>query len=181
MTLTSYRDTSSMTLIISVKNDGSAPQMMKDLDDALTLVEESTSDEDLFYATIDVSGTWRPGDDELEPWDEPFLSAWKKVVENPAMHQPLAAWLDRVANLVKVSNELSGGCLGEHDEVQFGEVPATLLAFADKRFISIYTKLVNVWDMDHAVSQFDVVEKLLEEYGDTPETQALAAAIEPWT
>lgn len=148
-----------MTLIIGVQNDGSVSQITKDLNDALTLVRESLSDRDLFYATIDMSGTWRPGDPELDPWDDPFSSAWQKLVAVPTMHEPLAAWLRQVVSLIRENQDTQISCIGEHDETQFGEVPASYLAAADKRYLSIYADLLQVWDLDHAVSQFGVVDQ----------------------
>lgn len=180
MPLKPYTDTPSMTLIVSVQNDGSVAQMMNDLNDALALIEENTRDENTYYGTIDVSGTWRPGDSELEPWDEPFFSAWKKLIAMPGLHQPLATWLGRVMNLVKLSNETLFSCLAEHDTTQFAEVPASLLATADLRYVPIYTQFIKVWDMDHAVSQFEVSQHLISGHGETSETIELAAAMAPW-
>lgn len=181
MTLRPYTDTDSMTLIISVQNDGSVAQTTKDLNDALTLVRESLDDRDLYYCTIDVSGEWRPGDAELNPWEDPFRSAWQKLVDTPALRKPLAIWLGRVVALIKENQESQISCISEHDETQFGEVPASLLALADKRFVPVYTEFMKVWDLDHAVSQFDVVELLIEEHGKNSETNSLTAIVADWT
>lgn len=180
MALTPYADASSMTLIISVQNDGSVAQMSKDLNDALTLVRESLSDDDLYYSTIDLSGTWRPGDCELDPWDEPFSSAWQKLISIPAMREPLAAWLGSVVSLIKENQDNQMSCISEHDETQFGEVPASYLASADKRYVPIYADLLGVWDLGHAVSQFEVVEQLIAVHGENADTNALKETVADW-
>ncbi|UWR16690.1 hypothetical protein [Sulfitobacter sp. M368] len=180
MALTPYADASSMTLIISVQNDGSVAQMGKDLNDALTLVREGLSDVDLFHYTIDLSGTWRPGDCELAPWDEPFSSAWQKLIAIPAMREPLAAWLGSVVSLIKENQDKQFKSISEHDLTQFGEVPASYLAFADKGYVPIYTDLLGVWDLGHAVSQFGVVEQLIAAHGENADTNSLKAAVADW-
>lgn len=91
MSLTPYTDTNSRTLIISVQNNGSVAQVTKDLNDALTLVQESLSDSDLYFATIDISGTWRPGDPELNPWEETYVSAWTELLKITDLREPIAA------------------------------------------------------------------------------------------
>lgn len=180
MALVPYADANSMTLVISVQNDGSVTQMTEDLNNALTVIRERLSDRSLYFYTIDVTGTWRPGDAELYPRDEPFLSAWQNLIAEPAMREPLAAWLGQVVSLVKEANDTLSSCFSEHDEIQFGEIPATYLAAADKRYVPIYTNLLDVWDLGHAVSQFDIVEQLVELHGKNTDTDALTAAVADW-
>lgn len=181
MALKPYTDKSSMTLIISVQNDGSPRQIAKDLDDALTLVEESLDDRDTSCYTIDVSGTWRPGDGKVQPWDDPYFTAWRKLVEMPEMRAPLSSWLTRVATFVKKANETGNSCLSESDTTQFGEVPASLLAAADRRYLPVYINLLMVWDLDHAVSQLDVSKRLIKLHGNNSATKELVDYVDAWS
>ena len=180
MALRPLTDTDNLTLVLSVQNDGSVAAMTRDLNDALTLVRESLDDPDIYFVTIDVSGTWRPGDVQLDPWETHFQSAWQSLLDTPGMREPLAAWLGRVTDLLREKNKEQISCISEHDEAQFAEVPAALLATADKRYLPLYTELMKVWDLDHAVSQFYVTEQLIELHGKTPETDALAAVAQDW-
>ncbi len=180
MALQPFSDRSSMALIISVRNDGSVAQMSKDLDDALTLIKASFDDRDCYFQTIDITGTWKPGDGELVPWEEPYRSGWEALVHNPDMREPLAAWLGRVTNLVMVGNDTQISCLSEHDETQFGEVPAFLLAFADQRYLPIFIGLMKVWDLDHGVMLVEMAEQLVERHGRSAATAELVEFIKAW-
>lgn len=96
------------------------------------------------------------------------------------MRDPIADWLGRVVPLIREANDTLSSCLSEHDETQFAEVPATLLAAADRRYLSAYTSLLGVWDLGHAVTQFEAVSQLVERHGINADTDALAAAIADW-
>ena len=59
-------------------------------------------------------------------------------------------------------------------------MPASYLAAANKRFVPLYTEFLKVWDLEHAVSQFEVVEKLVELHGNNADTNALKAVVADW-
>jgi len=180
MALQPFSDRSGMAHIISVKNDGSVAQMTKDLDDALTLIKETFDDRDCYFQAIDVTGSWKPGDGELVPWEEPFRSGWEKLVNNSEMREPLAAWLGRVTNLVRLGNDTQISCMSEHDETQLGEVPAFLLAFADKRYLPVFIDLMKVWDLEHGVMLVEIAEQLVERHGRNAATAELVQIIDEW-
>lgn len=83
-------------------------------------------------------------------------------------------------SLIRENQDTQISCISEDDETQFGEVPATVLAAANKRYVPIYTDLLRVWDLDHAVRQFEVVEHLVEVHGKNAETDALTACVADW-
>ncbi len=180
MPLTPHLDRNSMALIISVRNDGSVAQMTKDLDDALTLIKESFDDRDCYFQTIDVTGTWHPGDGELVPWEEPYRIGWENLVNTPEMRESLAEWLGRVTNLVRLGNDTQISCMSEHDETQFGEIPAFLLAFADKRYLPVFIGLMKVWDLEHGVMLVEMAERLVERHGSDTATAELVEIINEW-
>lgn len=181
MALRTHNDPDSLTLIIGIDNDGTVARMRKDLDDALTLALQNSGDPDIYHVAIDMSGTWRPGDPELQPWEAPFLRAWQDVLGSPDMRRAVAEWLGRASEAIKAHYETHFSSLTEHDEVQFGEVPAVVLASTDRAYLPIFTDLLGVWDMAHSASVIELAESLIEKFGPGPDTDALAQAIEPWT
>ena len=172
MPLKPYVDESSVSLIISVHNDGSPDQVLQDLNDALIHIKDGLAQRHYCFP-IDVGGTWTPGDPEFDPFDDQHVAAWGKIVSDPEMQDGLLAWLKRCAALIKETNDTYFTCLAESDEMQFAEVPASSLAMLDARFLPVFVELMEAWDLDHAVSQFDVAESLIERYGTTSETTKL--------
>lgn len=180
MTVQQIRDYGRDTLVCSIPAGSIAggASIIEDLDAAVDIIMSAGDRYDgFFYRAIDLSGTWTPEQGAFDPWGDPSIAAWTRILDEASLHDPLLEWLDRVERIAAryLEEKLEG--LHESEESQLGEVPATLLALRSPGLVPIYTRFLKAWDLDHGVYHglncIDIVKK----HGITPETEDLLFTI----
>ena len=116
----------------------------------------------------------------FDPWKASNPRFWAEAALHPALTLRIEAWADRLAALVDYANTLplSTEGLWEFDTCLLGEPGLTTLAIADERFVPLYTRMMSLWDLGHAVEQFDVIRALVERYGLTADLEAFRSLVD---
>ena len=111
----------------------------------------------------------------FDPWTIENRRFWIEVANAESLHDDVFVLLQKMEELVRLgqSTDTSMWGLWEVDEVQFGEIPALVLAEHSRAFIPYYTKLLRCWDMDHEVLQLEAVNRIIRAHGICPETEEL--------
>lgn len=114
----------------------------------------------------------------FEPWTVENRRFWIEVANIESLRADVFALLQKMEELVRLgqSVETSMWGLWEVDEVQFGEIPAMVLAEHCRAFVPYYTKLLRCWDMDHEVLQLEAIDRIVRAHGICPETEELLFA-----
>jgi hypothetical protein len=178
-----------------VSSEREIANTFNDLDTALSKIEESLGNRDIYYFLIDIKAKGlRPGPGELDPYDgehplgprspwEVFCPAfWTKACAVPHLRQRVKDFIVRLEKTLKLAKtySLSTNGLWEHDETQFGEPLAAHLALLDVEFVPYYTRLLRQWDPGHAVHIGSAVVEIINKHGVRAETKALMSRYTEW-
>jgi hypothetical protein len=160
-----------------------------ELDIALTKLQEKIGEERHYFFLIDIVvkgapralaefSPYEPGDAFLGShncWQAFCPPFWRNASANPQSRRRIIEWIGRLEETLRLaeSRSLSTDSLWEHDETQFGEPLLTNLSLSDVQFVPLYTRLLRLWDLSHAVHQGEAVTEIVNRHGITPETKEL--------
>jgi len=163
--------------------------IFNELNIALTQIQEKIGEEGHYYFLIDIAAKgaprtlaefdpYSPGNPDLGShncWQAFCPRFWKNASKSPQSRRRITEWIDRLEETFRLaeSRSLSTASLWEHDETQLGEPLVTHLSLMDVQFVPLYTRLLRLWDISHAVHQRDVITEIVERHGITPETKEL--------
>jgi hypothetical protein len=110
-----------------------------------------------------------------DPWGGYSPDFWRSALSDPACRQRVERWVSRHLETLKRAQDAKQNTesLWEDDNTQFGEPLMFLLAAMDVTVVAHYVAFIELWDLDHQVEVWPVIEALLEKYGERPETAAL--------
>lgn len=165
MTVELFRDDNALTLVASIRNRGMPDETIADLHEALARITDSLDDESLYFRAIDLSGEWRPGNGDFDPWGSANVGAWARLAGQPQVLDRLRTWLADVETLLARHADEKHGSILESDEVLLGEVPASILAVMHLEFVPIYARFLDVWlDLNDAQKN-SVVAEIVQSHG----------------
>lgn len=173
MTVESIYDEDALMLVLSIRSSCLTDETTADLNTALAIISDSLSDNSLYYRAVDLSGTWRAGEDEFNPWDAANVDAWVEVAGRPTSLTGLRSWLADLRKLLARHQSEKHTSIWEAEEVQLGEVPLSVLAIAHLEFVPIYADFLDVWDNMNAGQQSSVVTEIVQAHGHYSEVEDL--------
>src|SRR5262245_32933126 len=169
-------------------NDG-INDVFNELNIALTKIQEKIGDEGPSFFLIDIAVKGAPRTlAEFNPYEpgDPYLGShncwqtfcppfWNNASTNLQSRRRIIEWIGRLEETLRLAEtrSLATDSLWEHDETQFGEPLVTHLSLFDVQFVPLYTRLLRLWDISHAVHQDEAVTEIVNRHGITPETEEL--------
>ncbi|MCJ2045411.1 hypothetical protein MKK58_12860 [Methylobacterium sp. J-078] len=162
-----------LSIVLSIRNSGTHVETIKDLHKALAKIASSLGKESLYYRAIDLSGTWRSGEEEFNPWAPPNISAWADLARHPETLNDLRAWLEDVERLLLRHLAEEDTSILEAEEVLLGEVPLSILAVMHLDFVPLYTRFLDVWQDQNGPQQGSIVQEIVEAHGRSKEVEDL--------
>ena len=144
-----------------------------DLNKSLEIISDSLADKSLFFRAIDLSGTWRLGAGDFDPWNSNNVAAWAKLAGQATALPDLRAWLEDLERLLARHIREMHDPMWEADEVLVGEVPLSILAVAHLEFVPIYTRFLDVWENANAPQQNSIVTEIVQAHGSCSEVEDL--------
>lgn len=171
MAIKNIHDSDMLMLVVSVQNDGSVDKTLEDLDAALDCIVDSMSDENIWFCSIDLSGKWRLGQGEFEPMGEDNVLAWCQFVADETVLPSLERWVARQEKMLIDAGEFKP--IHESEDVQLCETAISCLAMKHLSFVPVYTRFLDLWDLEHGVHQNGIIAHLLKMHGQCAEVEDL--------
>jgi hypothetical protein len=179
MPIEAIYEPSHMQLILGIKSNSSDPEtritdVVDQLDEALDIVRARMTDESIYFMALDIARGYKPGE-EFMPWGVERIANWGQIAIRPQHHNRMKRWFERLEMLLNdaANSKSSSSYIWEHELVQIGEAAAYAFALADLSFVTFYTRLLALWDMDHEVMQFEAIDNILTIHGICAETEGL--------
>ncbi|MBG0507597.1 hypothetical protein I3J13_02380 [Agrobacterium sp. MOPV5] len=148
-------------------------EIIRDLNEISLRIEESLSDENIWYRVIDLSGTWNSSE-EFYPWTEINYNAWIKLALHSEVLDDLRAWFGTLEKLlIRFSQEGHAIPMMETDEAAFGEVPLSILAVMYSDFVPIYTRFLDLWEAQDRNQCCEIVTDIVKSHGAIIEVEDL--------
>lgn len=185
-----------MIKITELSSEGQVRLIMEDYNSAIDVIADKLQVQDIYYFGITVSlkrglikiltpGTallavramarGKAHGSERNPWKALCPEFWLAACQFPSLHDQICATLNKIEHMLaaaKLARSSEEG-LFEDDTTAFGEPLVSLLALQDLRFVDAYRRLMNQWDMNHEVDQFEVIDLIVRTHKMCPETEQL--------
>lgn len=161
------------TLVLSIRNDRADNAEICDLDEALATISDSLEDKSLFFRALDLSGEWRSGSGDFDPWNSDNLRAWAILSSRSTALPGLHKWLGEVENLLRRHLAEKYTPIWESGEVLFGEIPLSILAVSNLEFVPVYTNFIDVWGDINTQRQYSIVAEIVQTHGRCSEVENL--------